>query len=63
MGLKVTDRYYGHISETVINVSGTIIMWDVPVTTDRTVLANIPDIVLREDLPTDRHWYTRRFQR
>jgi len=43
MGLQVTDRYYEHISETVINVSGTTIMWDVPVTTDRTILANRPD--------------------
>ena len=53
MGLKVTDRYYEHIPETVINVSGTTGVWDVPITTDQTVLAKRPDTVLREDLPTD----------
>jgi hypothetical protein len=58
MGLQVTDRYYGHIPETVINVSGTTVMWDEPVTTDRTILANRPDTVLREDLPTDRYDHT-----
>jgi hypothetical protein len=53
MELKVTDRYYEHIPETVINVSGTTVMRDVPVTTDRTILANRHDTVLREDLPAD----------
>ena len=43
MGLQVTDRNYEHIPETAINVNGTTIMWDVPVTTDRTILANRPD--------------------
>ena len=51
--IKVTDRYYEHIPETVINVSGTTGVWDVPITTDQTVLAKRPDTVLREDLPTD----------
>jgi len=46
MGLQVTDKYYEHIPEWVINVKGTTIMWDVPVITDRTILANRPDIVL-----------------
>ena len=53
MELKVTDRYHEHVPETVINVSGTTGVWDVPITTDRTILANRPDIVLRKDLPTD----------
>ena len=53
MGLKVTDRYNEHVPETVINVSGTTIMRDVPITTDQTMLANTPDRVLREYLPTD----------
>jgi len=55
MGLQVTDRCYEHIPERVINVNSTTIMWDVPVTTDRTILANRPVTVLREDLPTDRY--------
>jgi hypothetical protein len=31
MGLHVTDKCYENISETVINVNSTAIMWDVPV--------------------------------
>ena len=31
MGLGVTNRYYEQISENVINIDGTTIMWDVPV--------------------------------
>jgi len=34
MGLQVTNRYYEHISERVININGTTIMWDAPVITD-----------------------------
>ena len=29
MGLHITDKYYEHIPERVINVNGTTIMWDV----------------------------------
>ena len=39
MGSQVTDNYYEHIPETAINVNGTTIMWDIPVFTDRTILA------------------------
>ena len=31
MGLQVTDKYYEHIHERVINVGGTAAMWYVPV--------------------------------
>jgi len=58
MGLKLTDRYYEDMPKTVINASGTTGVWNVPVTTDRTILANRPDTVLREDLPTDRYGHT-----
>jgi hypothetical protein len=34
MGLQVTNSYYEHIPERVINISGTTIMWDAPVITD-----------------------------
>ena len=54
MGLQVTDRYYEDIPESVINISVVTGMWDEPVTTDRTTLANRRDTVLREELPTDR---------
>jgi hypothetical protein len=45
MGLQVTDKYCEHILESVVNVSGTVIMWDVAAVTDRTILANRPYIV------------------
>jgi hypothetical protein len=38
--LQVIDRYCEHIPERVINVNGPTIMWDVPVITDQTILAN-----------------------
>ena len=47
-GLQVTDRFYERISERVINVNGTTIMWNVPVITDRTILVNRPDIALHD---------------
>ena len=37
-----------YIPERVINDNGITIMWDVPAVTDRTVLANQPDIVLHD---------------
>jgi len=46
--LQVTEKYYKHILARVVNVNGTIIMWDVPVITGQTALANRPDIVLRD---------------
>ena len=48
MGLQVTDRYYERISERVIDVNGTIIVWDVPVITDRTILVSRPDAALHD---------------
>jgi hypothetical protein len=42
------DKYYEHIPESVINVNGTTIMWDVPVITDQAVLVNQPDIFLHD---------------
>jgi hypothetical protein len=39
-GLQVTDRSYELVPENVINANGTTIMWDVPVITGRTKLAN-----------------------
>jgi hypothetical protein len=48
MGLQVSDKYYEHLPERVINVNGTAAMWYVPVITDRTILANPPNIVLHD---------------
>jgi len=47
MGLLVTDQCHKHIPEMVINISTTVI-WDVPVITDRTVLAHRHDTVLHD---------------
>jgi adenylate kinase len=43
MEIQITDKYYQHTPESVINAIGTTIIWDVPVITDRTILANRPD--------------------
>jgi hypothetical protein len=48
MGLQVTDKYYEHIPERVINVNGTASMWYVPVITDRMILANPADTLLHD---------------
>jgi hypothetical protein len=48
VGLQVTDRYCVHGPERVINVKYTAVMWDVPVITDRAILANRPVIVLHD---------------
>jgi NADH:ubiquinone oxidoreductase subunit H len=48
MGLQVTDRYNEHALENVKNVNGATIMSDVPAVTDRKILANRPDTVLRD---------------
>jgi len=49
-GLHVTDKYYEHTAEKVINVKGTSGTWDVSVITDRTILVNRPDIVLYDKI-------------
>ena len=49
MGLLVTDRYYEHIPERVLNVNGATVMWDVWVITDSTI-ANHPDVVLHDKI-------------
>jgi len=48
MGLQVTDKYYKHIPERVVNINGTTIMWDILVITGQTVLANRIDIILHD---------------
>jgi hypothetical protein len=48
MGLQVTDKYYEHIPEKVININSTAVMWYIPGITDRTILANPPGKVLHD---------------
>jgi hypothetical protein len=43
MGLQFTDKYCEHIPERVVNVSGTTVMWDVPVNVNgTTVMWDVP---------------------
>jgi hypothetical protein len=46
MGLQVTDKYYEHVPERVINVNSTTVIWNILVITVQTILGNQPDIVL-----------------
>jgi len=48
MGLQFTDKYHENILEEALNVNCTTIMQDVDVITDRTILANLPDIILHD---------------
>jgi hypothetical protein len=45
-----SDDNNNNIPERVINVNGTAFVWDVPVITDRTILENRLDIVLRDKI-------------
>lgn len=46
LGAPVSAKYYEHQPDRVVNIEDVSIMWDVPIITDRTILANRPDIVL-----------------
>jgi len=43
MVLQITDEFYKHTPERVLNINGTTIIWD------RAILANQPDIVLHDN--------------
>jgi hypothetical protein len=44
-GFQITDRYYEHTPESVINDNGTTIMWDILVITDRKILTHLPNVL------------------
>ena len=50
--IEITDKWYVHEPETVMhNKDNNItIMWDMPVNTDRTITANIPDIIVKDSV-------------
>ncbi|XP_030745272.1 uncharacterized protein LOC115874305 [Sitophilus oryzae] len=48
LGVQVQDKYYEHIPEKVLNINDTVVLWDVPIITDRTILANRPDLVFHD---------------
>lgn len=45
VGLTVSEKYYQHQPEKVTNTDDVSILWDVSIITDRTILANRPDII------------------
>lgn len=48
IGLPVADKYYEHSPDKVAQHNNVVLLWDVPIITDRTILANRPDIVLHD---------------
>ena len=50
--LKITDKWYQHTPETVIHNkdNNLTIMRDIPVSTDRTITANRPDIIVKDSV-------------
>ena len=50
--IEVIDKWYEHKSESVTysKDSKNIIMWDMPVNTDRTITANRPDIIIKDSV-------------
>ena len=49
--IEITDKWYQHAPETVMhNKDNNIIMWDMPVNTDRTITANRPDIIVKDSV-------------
>ena len=68
--IKVTDKYYEHEPKTVAENNEAIILWDMPIQTDREITANRPDIVVKNkklrtcwlietSVPTERNTSTR----
>ena len=45
-GIKVCDEWFRHVPEKTVECGDTIIMWDSPITTDKKVCANRPDITI-----------------
>jgi hypothetical protein len=49
MGLLVTENTHEYVSERVINIKSTTIMWDELVVKDGTVLTKLPHIIIQDD--------------
>jgi len=45
--IQVTEKWYDHNPETVVDNGNTTIIWDMPVHTDREIKANRPDIIIK----------------
>ena len=46
LNLPVTETYYMHETEEVTKMEDNVIMWDKILLTDRTILANMPDLII-----------------
>ena len=47
--IEVKDRWYEHEPTTVTEKNNITILWDMPIHTTRTIAANRPDIVLKNN--------------
>ena len=48
-GIEVKERWYEHEPKTVTEKDSVTILWDMPIHTDRSIAANRPDIVLKNE--------------
>jgi len=46
--INVNEKYYDHEPKTVTNTEGVTILWDMPIQTDREIMANRPDIIIKD---------------
>ena len=44
--IPVEDKYYNHTPQKVVKKGDVTILWDLPIITDRTIMANKPDVVV-----------------
>ena len=47
-GIEVKDRWYEHEPKTVTENDSVTILWDMPIHTNRTIAANMPDVMLKK---------------
>jgi hypothetical protein len=47
--LQGTENFYEHVTETIINVKSTTIMWDIQVIKDGILLTKLPDVIIHDD--------------
>jgi hypothetical protein len=47
LGIETTENWYAHIPESVCHHEDTTVLWNQGVQTDREVLANRPDIIIK----------------
>ena len=48
--IKTADQWYKHVPEPVVENEKMTLLWDFPISTDRTVKANRPDIIIKDKI-------------